>query len=276
MHHFQTSIFFTAALFCSISVCGFTVSAEDAIRVDCDTVTLNDEWQDYHLDKNEFAYCPFVLPSNGRLNISIQTSFDSSHYVYLLDKDYATVNYASIYGKGAASPETINYSYDMTEGEYYVRVESWNDCQGLFRIKGNFTSSSAPNPDGGDSLKTAVPYQLTDITGFLSSGHNGEFWAEGLPEQSQNLADYYKYEAEKGTYDMKLTTIDPDAAIVCDIYDSSYQQVDHTIYDPTATLELEKGTYYFCVRSEGDLCGDYHLQIDNVDGSDKAYTETDL
>lgn len=258
------SVTLAAALLTLFGPAQTVLADEKPVRTDCEEVPQDKEWHDYTLQENEYAYCPIILEENGRLHVSVQTCFDNTHYVYLLDENYETVNYDCVYGAGEASPVVTNFCYDLTPGTYYVRVESWNDCSGLFRIKTYHTASMAPSPDSGESMETAVPYAPTDITGFLSSGTNGESWAESLPEESQNLSDYYLYEADGGTYAILLTTTDPDSRISCEIYDSTYQQVGNAIYsgDKNAAVELDQASYYFRIKSEGGLCGDYHLQID--------------
>lgn len=234
----------------------------NAVQADCTPVETNGEWQDYNLEEDTYAYCPLTLESNGHLDLSFLTTFDSLHYVTLLDPNYEKVNSTSIYGDGSAAPKTVEYSYDLTAGTYYARVESWNGCHGLFRLKADFTPSRAPESDGGSDFGSAVPYQSSDITGFLSSSNRGGWLADPLPEKSQNMEDYYRFDARGGTYDIQLTTLNPDASIICEIYNSSYRQIDGTIREPSASIELNDETYYFCVKSSGSLCGDYHLQID--------------
>lgn len=262
-----TALFLPLVFFLPISASG------NATQADCTPVEANGEWQDYTLEKDTYAYCPLTLESNGHLDLSFLTTFDSLHYVTLLDPNYEKVNSTSIDGAGSASPKTVEYSYDLTAGTYYARVESWNGCHGLFRLKADFTPSRAPEPDGGSDFGSAVPYQPSDITGFLSSSNQGGWLPDPLPEKSQNMEDYYRFDARKGTYDIQLTTLNPDASIICKIYNSSYLQIDGTIREPSASVELNDETYYFCVISNGSLCGDYHLQIDP---SEETAAETEL
>lgn len=237
---------------------------EMPFRSDCAAVLLNDAWQDYDLQINEYAYCPIALTANGRLDITVQTAFDHLHYVYLLDENYETVNYASVYGNGAASPINTAFSYDLTAGTYYIRVESWNDCCGAFRIRAAFAPSAAPTAGGGSSFQTAVPYSPAAITGFLSSATTGEWVSDPLPAKSQNLEDYFKFDAQAGVYAICLTTADPEGRVCCEIYNASYQKLDSTIYsgDSAASIQLEDGTYYARVMAQGDRCGDYLLKIE--------------
>ena len=85
----------TIALLCT----PITVMAqENTVRVDAEEVLPDGKWQDYNLGVNEYVYCPIVLESNGRLDVSVQTNFINSHYVYLLDENYETIAYNAISG----------------------------------------------------------------------------------------------------------------------------------------------------------------------------------
>lgn len=258
----------SAALFASlITAPPAIVQAQDeATRVDLQAVTVDGSWNNYQLNINTYAYCPITLEENGHLSISVQSFFSSMHYIYLLDKDYATVGYTSVYGKGAASPVTTEFSYDLTAGQYYIRVESWNDCSGPFSVKANFTPSSVANPEGGDSFQTAAPCNDAPVNGFLSSDVVNDWSSTILANGSQNCADYYVYQADNdGSYTVHLSPINPDARITCEIFDSFYQSVSKMYYPGVESYDLKAGTYYFCVASNDTLCGDYLLQIDAPD-----------
>ena len=200
-----------------LSFANAALASEMPVRRDCLAINTDGNWQDYDLEVNEYAYCPISIAFNGRLDVIVQTSFDSMHYVYLLDQNYETVSYVTVYGSGEASPEVTRFTFDLTAGVYYIRVESWNDCHGAFRIKADFTPSTAPTQDGGSSFQTAADYAPAIVTGFVSSS--------GLPSMSQNLEDYYKFNAEKGAYSIIITATDPESGVSCKIYDSAYQSV---------------------------------------------------
>lgn len=231
------------------------LAGEMPVRRDCIAINMDGSWQDYNLEVNEYAYCPITIAFNGRLDVSVQTCFDNMHYVYLLDQNYETISYASVYGSGEASPEVTRFTFDLTAGAYYIRVESWNDCSGVFRIKAGFTPSTAPTPDGGSSFQTAADYAPAIVTGFVSSS--------GLPSMSQNPEDYYKFNAEKGAYSIIIAATDPESSLSCEIYDSAYQPV-RTVYsyNGAAEVELNDGVYYTRVLPENALSGDYLLKID--------------
>mgnify|MGYP004504031915 FL=1 len=250
----------TIALLCT----PITVMAqENTVRVDAEEVLPDGKWQDYNLGVNEYVYCPIVLESNGRLDVSVQTNFINSHYVYLLDENYETIAYNAISGQGEAAPQTQNYSYDLAEGEYYIRVESWNECQGKFRIKAEFLESTAKDENKNTDFQNALLYKDPQVTGFLSSGNNGGDWAEKLPEGSQNFEDYYKLEAKEGTYNIRVTGADPEGSFECVIYDSGYMEMMHE-YQPTSfSADLKDGIYYVKVVSSGQKAGDYILRINN-------------
>ena len=243
------------------------VQAQDeATRVDLQAVTVDGSWNNYQLNINTYAYCPITLEENGHLDVSVQSYFSSLHYIYLLDKDYATVGYTSVYGKGAASPVTTDFSYDLTAGQYYIRMESRNDCSGPFSVKASFTPSSVANPEGGNSFQTAAPCNDAPVNGFLSSDVINDWSSTILANGSQNCADYYVYQVESdGSYTVHLSPINPDARITCEIFDSFYQSVSKMYYPGVESYDLKAGTYYFCVASNDTLCGDYLLQIDAPD-----------
>ena len=251
-------LLFVIAFICSPIV----VRAQgDIVRVDAEKVPLDGNWHDYELKVDEYVYCPLTLKSNGKLDVSIQTNFKNTHYVYLLDQNYETICYDSISGEGEAAPQIQNYSYDLTAGNYYVRVESWNECQGKFQVKAVFTESATDDENLNTSFQKAVLYTEPQVTGFLSSGTDGGFYPEKLPERSQNFQDYYRLDAAEGNYNIQVTGADPDSSFACIVYDAGYQEISRE-YDPASfSLELKDGTYYVCVISSGNIAGDYILKI---------------
>lgn len=86
--------------------------------------------------------------------------------------------------------------------------------------------------------------------------------AASLPKQSQNFEDYYRFDTQGGTYEIQLNTLDPEASVLCEIYTSSYQLTALTVRPPSESIDLSAGTYYFCVESDTDRCGDYCLRIE--------------
>ena len=149
----------------------------------------------------------------------------------------------------------------MTAGNYYVRVESRNECQGKFQVKAVFTESATDDENLNTSFQKAVLYTEPQVTGFLSSGTDGGFYPEKLPERSQNFQDYYRLDAAEGNYNIQVTGADPDSSFACIVYDAGYQEISRE-YDPASfSLELKDGTYYVCVISSGNIAGDYILKI---------------
>ena len=201
----------------------------DIVRVDAEEVPLDGNWHDYELKVDEYVYCPLTLMSNGKLDVSIQTNFKATHYVYLLDQNYETICYDSISGNGEAAPQVQNYSYDLTAGNYYVRVESRNECQGKFQVKAVFTESATDDENLNTSFQKAVLYTEPQVTGFLSSGTDGGFYAEKLPERSQNFQDYYRLDAAEGNYNIQVTGANPDSSFACIVYDAGYQEISNTL-----------------------------------------------
>ena len=234
---------------------------ENTVRVDAEEVPLDGNWHDYELKADEYVYCPLTLNSNGKLDVSVQTNFKSSHYVYLLDQNYETICYSPVTGQGEASPQIQNYSYDLTAGNYYVRVESQNECQGKFQVKAVFTESIAEDENLNTSFQNAFSYTKPQVTGFLSSRNNGDFYAEKLPDGSQNFQDYYQLDATEGTYNIQITGANPESSFECIVYDAGYQEISHEYHPAFFSLDLKDGTYYVCVASSGNIAGDYILKI---------------
>ena len=140
--------------------------------------------------EGEYVYCPIVIEDNGRLDVSVQINFEGYHYVGLLDQNYEVIKREFMDGKGAASPTIINYSYYLTPGTYYVRVESYNGSQGFFKIKATFEKSTVEDENTNINFQTALPYIEPQVSGFLSSLKSGGMGSGQLPERSQNFADY--------------------------------------------------------------------------------------
>ena len=232
-----------------------------SVRVDAQEVPVNGNWFEYKMAEGEYVYCPIVIEDNGRLDVSVQINFEGYHYVGLLDQNYEVIKREFMDGKGAASPTIINYSYYLTPGTYYVRVESYNGSQGFFKIKATFEKSTVEDENTNINFQTALPYIEPQVSGFLSSLKSGGMGTGKLPERSQNFADYYLLEAKAGTYDVQLTGANPESNFDCIIYDAGYQQVTHEYGESYFSVDLKDGTYYFCILSADRITGDYNLQI---------------
>lgn len=232
-------------------------------RVDCAQVPLDGEWHDYDLKKDTYAWCPLQLDSNGRLNLSVQTRFetDGSYYIVLLDKNCETICRTCPSSRGAADPTVWTAAYDLTAGQYFVRMESWNDLCGPFRVKADFTPSKGAEQTGA-AFETAAKLPSPQTRGFLSSKLTDAFYAETLPADSQNFADCFMIDVETDRFDFSVTPVDPESDFGLTIYDSDYQQVTREYNNPVFSIDLTAGTYYLCVEADGHLCGDYLLKVD--------------
>lgn len=250
---------FTVAAVMSLSA----MAEESRTRVDCAPVPLDGEWHDYVLEKDTFAWCPLQLAGNGRLDLSVQTSFESSssYSIELLDENCETVCRISQYSDGPADPTVWTTAYDLTAGQYFVRVESWNGLRGPFRVKAGFTPSRGEEQTG-DTFETAAELTAPEVLGFLSSKQTDAFYAETLPENSQNFVDCFRLNVEADTFDFSVTPVDPEGNFRLTIYDAGYQQVDCEYNNPAFSIDLADGLYYLCVEADGNLCGDYVLKID--------------
>lgn len=248
-------------------ICQTVYGNENTVRVDQEAVALDKNWHDYTLKSNEYAYCPVTVKDNGRLDISVQTYLSGNPYVYLLDENYENINYKSVQGAGEASPVIVNFSYDVTAGQYYIRVESRSDqCSGRFQVKAGFTESSVEDKNKNIDFQSAVDYTAPQMTGFLSSKDTGEWYADSLPENSQNFRDYYKLDAKSDTYEIQVTGADPTSSFQCIVYDARYQEIAHQYQADPFCVDLTEETYYFCVQSDSSIAGDYILKVEAQTG----------
>lgn len=252
---------------CLCAVCmTFPASASTPERMDMPSVILDDSWQSYDLPVDTYAYCPVYLEENGYLTLKVQTYYDSLHYVYLLDSDLETVAYSSIHGSGSASPETVDFNYFLTAGDYYVRVESWNDVSGLFKIRGSFTPAATDEWEPNDTFEQAMGLIPNDVPvrGFLSTAGTADFWSEPLPEGTQDFADYYVFTLQGAAWDVN---IEPLESIPTDfhavIYDSSHNKLAEEYLSETTsiTLDFPTGTYYLAVESSNRASGQYAVSV---------------
>lgn len=257
-------LFLLAALAFAVAIAPLSAAAAALpARVDCAQVPLDGEWHDYELEKGVYAWCPLQLEGNGRLDLSVQTSFetDGPYYIALLDKNCEPVCRTSQSSNGAADPTVWTAAYDLTAGQYYVRVESWNDVCGPFRVKAGFVPSRGEEQTGA-TFETAVELPYPETRGFLSSKLTDAFYAEALPEGSQNFSDCFIINAETDTFHFSVTPVDPDSDLGLSIYDAGYQQVTREYNNPDFSIDLTAGLYYLCVEADGHLCGDYVLKMD--------------
>ena len=97
-------------------------------------------------------------------------------------------------------------------------MESRNECQGKFQVKAVFTESATDDENLNISFQKAVLYTEPQVTGFLSSGTDGGFYPEKLPERSQNFQDYYRLDAAEGNYNIQVTGANPDSSFAYLIY----------------------------------------------------------
>lgn len=253
-----------------------TAAAQEEIaRVDGAAVTLDGEWQDYQLDGNTYVYCPVVLDANGRLALSVQTCFDDSHYVRLLDANYEVVEESSVSGAGPADPKVTRFTDDLSAGTYYVRVESWNGCRGLFRIMATFIPSVATETGAGDAFADAIPFSAPEACGFLSSRVQSGWMGDPLPEASQDFCDIYVLEAAADRYAIRLIPVEVDSTFQCAVYDASYSVVESGYSNPELTLDLKAGTYYVRVEPSGSQAGDYRLLIEGESAAQAASQPAD-
>ena len=249
--------------YCLLIAAALPAAGESAAyRIDMEEVSLDGNWQDYDLPTGAYAYCPVYLEENGLLSLVVQTYYDSNHYIYLLDSDLETVDYDNRFGKGTASPESVEFDYFLTAGQYYVRVESWNDVSGLFRIKGEFTAAQATETEPNNTFEQAqqlVPNK-DPVRGFLSSSSTVDFWADPLPAGTQDFADYYVFSVEQDLWKIEVALLEEmDTAFKATLYDSSHTALLTEYLQETKTLEQElpAGTYYLAVESNGRACGQY-------------------
>lgn len=252
----------------------------DSYRIDLEEVSLDGSWKDYNLPVNAYAYCPLYLEENGLLSLKVQTYFDNNHYVYLLDQNLDTVDYDNHFGKGTAAPENFEFVYFLTAGTYYVRVESWNNVSGLFRIMGEFTPAQTNEIEPNSTFEQAQQLMPNGdlIRGFLSTSATVDFWSDPLPEGTQDFADYYVFTVGSGTWKIDVAPMEEtDTFFKATLYNSSHEEIHTEYLQETVCIEQElpAGTYYLAIESNGRACGQYTVSLfsDGNGNSLNAYDE---
>lgn len=252
------------------------VAYEGAVRVDGQAVPTDGKWYDYKMEEGEYVYCPITLENNGTLDVSVQTEYESTHYIYLLDQNYETIYYNSISSSNEASPVVKNYLFDLVAGDYYVRVEARGEGKGTFHVKAVFTESVTEDENLNINFQTARACEEEQMMGFLSSRSDGQLWPESLPERSQNFADYYKLDAVEGTYNIKVTGMNPESSFSYTVYNDSYQNISQQYDSRLLSVDLKEGNYYLCVASSIKSAGDYVLKIDAPEEETETESEIEI
>ncbi len=269
------TVFFSISVYGMAGVPAGTVSPR---QIEEESVPLDGTWKDYYLPENTYAYCPVNLDTNGFLELKVQTSFETSHLVYLLDSDMETIYYCTLYGEGAASPKTETFTYFLTSGQYYVRVQSYDkQCCGSFRIKGDFTPAATTETEPNNSFDEAMGLIPNDrsVRGFLSTRLNANFISDSLPEGTQDFYDYYIVTLDAAVWNVTVSVLEnlnpANHGFHVVLYDSSRKILEEQYIGKTTTIErdFQTGTYYLLVEAANHGSGQYMISVAN-DGAPSA------
>ena len=202
-------------------------SAGETVRIDCETLPTTDTWIDGTLNVNEFHYYPIEVLTVGKLTIRVQSFFDYCR-ADILDEDLVSFAVKQYLNGSAGAPATVDFTYYVEPGTYYVRCTGEAGHEGSYRIKALFDEIESTESEPNDDYTTAYPLQKgIEIYGV----HTRE-----------DAHDFYTFEVEQGQ-EVKLTVSVADSFKThLKVYDSDLQLLDE-IYDGVAFAEAKTYTY---------------------------------
>lgn len=218
-------------------LCGYAVQAEETVRIDCDILPITDEWVEGTLGINEYHYYPIEISGVGKLTVTAQSFFDY-YRVDILDADLVSFATQQYIDGSAGRPATVDFTFYVDEGTYYVRCTGEAGREGEYRVKALFEEVESTEEEPNDDYKTAQPLQ------------------EGVQIQGVHTRndehDYYMFEISE-RQDVSLTIHVPDSSKTrFNFYDDDMVLLDE-VYDGVAFAEektyvysknLEPGVYY--------------------------------
>ena len=111
---------------------------QNASAVNYKSFSLNNNWYSGSITStNTEQFYKFSLTSDGEITIKLMHYMDCYFYIY--NEDFSnTICYKGIYGGSSTSPETETYTYNLSKGDYYIKVSAYKT--GNYKLCGNFIS----------------------------------------------------------------------------------------------------------------------------------------
>lgn len=179
--------FWMRALVIALALAALALSsalADDTIRVDHDPMAADGAWVDAEMRPDEYHYHPFTIDQVGLVTVRVQVFYGNAS-CDLLDADL--VSWKTSYFSGSAgAPATVDLTYYLEPGLYYLRNNGGSNTTGDYRVKVTLEPCASDEVEPNDDYHGAqLLVSGTTVSGVLTEWDEHDYYAFTLAEETE-------------------------------------------------------------------------------------------
>ncbi len=220
------------------------------------SISMNNLYSGSITNSVDARFYKFTLNESGRITINYKAFMPCSTYVIYNSNGEELDGSYSNYWNDTTELYSSNDKYDLTKGIYYFCVEKYAGKTGNFNFTMNFAPSGESFSEGNGRTNNLMSSANNIDLGKLYKGQIA----------SNDDKDFYKVSLQK---DCKLKLV-YEAHIACStyyIFDNNGRKIEESYsnywndtsesFISTKYIDLDRGTYYFCVEKYAGKTGNY-------------------
>lgn len=224
------------------------------------SISMNTLYSGNITNSVDSRFYKFVLSESGRITIDYKAYMSCSTYViYNSNGEKLEVSNANYWDNTTELYSSID-NYDLTKGIYYFCVEKYAGKTGNFDFSMRFTSSgeSFSEGEGGTNNLMSSANNIDFLKlykGQIASNDDKDFYKFFL-QQECKIKLVYEAQISCSTYyifDNNGTKIE--------VSNANYWNDTSKRFISTKYIDLDRGTYYFCVEKYAGKTGNYSFSL---------------